>query len=360
MRRPLYHLATFGLLLGLLPVALVIADFGATFLRGFMVDRQSRGTQTLRIPSRIYHHDLAPLFSGEDTWGSARVPYFTNELGFRDVSARSVALKEKRPRVLLLGDSFAEGIGVAYPDTFAGRAGSQILNAAVSSYSPIIHYRKARHLMETVGLEFQSVVVLIDLSDGHDAQFYRLGDEDYVEETFPLDGNSWGRLTARDSLSWFLGNHTTILGPWYEAAFCRRHADECQYSLWNERGKWPSDDQLWSEFGEKGLSEGGDYMEALRRLLNARGIPMTIVIYPWPYQIFHGQKKNRFTDYWHRWAKERDVAIVDLFPAFIDAGAPRDVLNRYFIPRDVHWNAEGHAFVANRLKAALTPSRLLE
>jgi hypothetical protein len=358
MRRPLLHAATFALLLALLPIALVVADFGATALRKLLISRGMPTHPKLRITSSIYHHDLAPLYSGEDEWGGARVPYFTNELGFRDVGPRAIDRNE-RGRVLVLGDSFAEGMGVPYPETVPGRLGPRTLNAAVSSYSPVIHYRKARHLLETVGLRVDSVLVFVDLSDAHDARFFRLNDRDVVEETIPLDRNTWGNLTARDSLSWLLANHTTVLGAWYEASFCRRHADDCRYSLWNERGKWPSDVRLWEEFGRDGLEKMSTHLDRLREVLDTRGIEMTIVIYPWPSQIFRGEKDDRHSEFWRQWTRERGVPLVDLYPDFIAAGPPRRTLERYFIPRDVHWNAAGHAFVAERL-ARFKSSRLLE
>ena len=43
--------------------------------------------------------------------------------------------------------------------------GVEVLNAAVVSYSPVIHARKLRHLLVDLGLEVDEVVVLLDVSD---------------------------------------------------------------------------------------------------------------------------------------------------------------------------------------------------
>jgi hypothetical protein len=78
-----------------------------------------------RTANNEYHHDLAPN---------------TNSLGFKDGSTRIVPLVRDGRRVLLIGDSFTEGVGVPFDQTFAGllyQAGLEgtkkveFLNAAV-------------------------------------------------------------------------------------------------------------------------------------------------------------------------------------------------------------------------------------
>ena len=75
----------------------------------------------------------------------------------------------------MIGDSFTEGVGIEFKNTFAGilqqrlaQNDIEVLNAAVSSYSPIIYFRKTQYLLETAGLEFEHLIVFIDLSDMED------------------------------------------------------------------------------------------------------------------------------------------------------------------------------------------------
>lgn len=49
-----------------------------------------------------------------------------------------------------------------------------MLNAAVSSYSPIIYWRKIQHLIEDRKLDFDALFVFLDLSDPQDETFYKL------------------------------------------------------------------------------------------------------------------------------------------------------------------------------------------
>jgi len=101
-----------------------------------------------RIYNPVYDHGLAAGFDGFDVWGEARYRLITDSLGFKDTSTREVPLKSASRRILLIGDSFTEGIGQPFENTFAGllaqegakRSGRvEFLNAGVASYSPTIY-----------------------------------------------------------------------------------------------------------------------------------------------------------------------------------------------------------------------------
>ena len=104
-----------------------------------------------RIANPVYDHGFAANFDGHDVWGDLRYSLATNSLGFKDASVRDVPLKPDSRRILLIGDSFPEAIGMSFEDSFVGqlyRTGQQrsekleFLNAGVASYSPRIYYKK--------------------------------------------------------------------------------------------------------------------------------------------------------------------------------------------------------------------------
>src|SRR5215470_18819982 len=163
---------------------------GLFLLFDFAWSSLTRGEETqgaARIANPVYDHGFSAKFEGYDVWGEVRYPLITNSLGFKDASPRDVPLKSSARRILLIGDSFAEGIGMSFEDSFAGqlqRAGEarservEFLNAGVASYSPSIYYRKIKHLLEA-GLQFDEVVVFSDTSDVTDeATSYFCIDED--------------------------------------------------------------------------------------------------------------------------------------------------------------------------------------
>ena len=82
-------------------------------------------------------------------------------------------------RLLLLGDSFVEGMGFSYGDTFAGRLahelkaeGIEVLNGGTRSHSPKLYYLKLRYLTEVRGFKFDEVYVFVDISDIQDEIVY--------------------------------------------------------------------------------------------------------------------------------------------------------------------------------------------
>ena len=85
-----------------------------------ITDRMPGSKSPARIANAQYHHGLAANFSGYDVWGGSTYRFYTNGLGFKDGSSRRVPLIEDYRRVLLIGDSFTEGIGVPFDQTFAG------------------------------------------------------------------------------------------------------------------------------------------------------------------------------------------------------------------------------------------------
>ena len=109
-----------------------------------------------RIPSKIYHHAIMPNIDKVEKWGgqiSKRI--ITNSIGFFDKKNRKVLkTNPQKKRILLIGDSFIEGSGLDYKDTFAGLLDNhlgnnyEILNSALGSYSPSIYFKKTQHYLK--------------------------------------------------------------------------------------------------------------------------------------------------------------------------------------------------------------------
>jgi hypothetical protein len=124
-----------------------------------------------RQNSSVYHHDLKANASSDNAvWGSWVYKVYTDSLGFKSDSVKSTPLSSERHRIIFIGDSFTEGIGFDYESTFVGRIaqalsdnGIDVLNAGVSSYSPIIYWRKLKYLIEDTSLEFDEVLANMNM-----------------------------------------------------------------------------------------------------------------------------------------------------------------------------------------------------
>jgi hypothetical protein len=324
-----------------------------------------------RIPDPAYHHTLAPNFDGYDNWGDTRFRVFTNSLGFRDARVRDVAMSSPVRRVLLMGDSFTEGLGVDFEDSFAGMlyaAGMsrsdkiELLDAGVISYSPVLYYRKTKSLIER-GFHFDEVVVFSDLSDVRDeATGYFCQDENPGYQKYC--GDSLPFYAERDDLGSGLARHFVVTDKvrllakvWLQ----RLSGNQKRLKL------GPTSETAWLFPGEDG---GNDYaplgieggvtrslanMRMLADLLQRNGIPMTIVVYPWPALIAAYDPENRQVTMWRDFcARNSCKKFIDLFPAFkAEKDAHDDWYERLFIFGDFHLSAAGNRLMFRELAKQL-------
>jgi hypothetical protein len=299
------------------------------------------------VPHPVYHHALRANADYESGWGWIRYKVRTNSLGMKDARVRDVPLRSESKRVLLMGDSFTEGVGIEHKNTFAGvlarrftGAGVEFLNGGVASYSPTVYLRKIRHLVDSVGLQIEHVSVAIDMSD--------IGDEIGYSH-----GRDWkDHVSFSQAVKKFLGEHTMLIGAlwvWIREIKEAMNSEKL-LGLHQRKCKWAMDEDAWKSYGERGMTLAVQHMTELHEFLMSKNITMNVMIYPWPDQIMLKDLDCRQVKTWTTWAKEHNVDLINLFPEFIGSAHPEEILKRYFIRGDVHWNEAGHALVASRLE----------
>jgi hypothetical protein len=340
-------------------VATVLGDLGFTFVSSTLRPDFQRRRSTFRVRSETYHHGLKPGVSADgERWGPLLVSYRINSLGFRDKEVREVPLASAAWRVVLIGDSFTEGIGVRWEDTFAGIAdralasrGMEVLNAGVASFSPILYLRRVRDLLETVGLRFDHLVVFLDLGDIQDEVTYTLDAHGDVvsREARRLREERANQVYGRPFFLRSLGvrralqRHTILLARLYALA------DALLARGPRRAVAWTVDRQAFEDYGREGLASARTHMDALQELLAQHGIGLTVAVYPWPDQVLLGDRDSTQVSVWRAWAAERGAGFIDYFPRFVGVGDPRERVRHDFIPGDIHWNEAGHRIVAEAL-----------
>lgn len=317
-----------------------------------------------RVSNDYYHHDLKPNFSTDSAmWGPLVYKVRTNSLGFRDTIVRAVPPRATRPRVLLIGDSFTEGLGVRYDSTVGGIlttrlavAGLEVVNAAVLSYSPAIYWKKIQYLLEQRSLEISAVVVFIDISDiEDDALAYRIDSAGRVVDAPELAPSLIGRW-AHNSISLRAASKLLrIVHPHapYGGCFSQDVMQDADC-----RAGWTLSPTLMKRYGTRGLTLADAHMSELAKLLRARNIPLTVVVYPWPQQLQWDDRHSLQESHWRTWSAREGAHFISLFAAFFGAADAEGLgpsLRRLFITNDVHWNAAGHRLVADTVTARLTP-----
>jgi lysophospholipase L1-like esterase len=341
-----------------------------------------------RIAVKEYHHGLLANFEGYARWREFRYRFYTNSLAFRDFAVRQIPLRSDHRRVLLIGDSFTEGLGVTFEESYAGllyRAGQQraqpieFLNAAVSSYSPVIYYKKVKYFLDR-GLTFDEVVVFSDISDVQDeaTSYFCIDDHAEYRKNCPTS-NSTNAGDARPDFAPSVG--VTHSDRWLHEHFVitdsammmteyalrwlsnnRRDRDEI--TTWYPRAGWTIPGYNvsvdYAPLGiEGGIARSRQNMQELADLLREHNIPLTIVVYPWPLQLALDDRNSRQERIWRDFCADNCKAFIDLFPAFFaEKEAHDDWYRRLFIYGDVHLSVAGNQRIFETLASHLLASHV--
>ena len=348
-----YPNATFAIIL---LFAIIILDFISALI--FIPENYN----SFRCPHPYYHHGLLPNRHDENIWGQKVFKVFTNSLGFKDMECRDIEKDSDKNRILFIGDSYTEGVGMTWEESFVGILDAslpdiEIFNAGVVSYSPKFYYLKTKYLIEKKGLKFDELYVFIDNSDPLNEITY--------EDFEPHDENSFIRfrfqarryLYTYSYLYYSISNkinsnkRNPVTERWNPASGGSM-LDELEV----ENSEFIAATLSWSytldyyeKWGKKGLRLATENMNLLSELCNQNNIKVTIVIYPWPSIIDQRDPYNIQVGFWEKYCTMNNIGFINLYPYFINETNPTEMIQQYFIPGDVHWNIEGNQYVAEVL-----------
>ena len=108
--------------------------------------------KSYRIKNAFFHHSLKPNIKVDSNWGGIKYKTCTNNYGFRENCSNERLKNDNLQNILFIGDSFTEGLGLAYEKTFVGLyekySKNKVFNLAVTSYSPIIYFNKIKYYID--------------------------------------------------------------------------------------------------------------------------------------------------------------------------------------------------------------------
>jgi len=343
---------------------------GTLYFKQTLRDRESRKKSGVRVMHPDYHHGLKPLAKGMETWGRDSFLLCTNSLGMRDREPRQVPWGSDRKRVVWIGDSFTEGLGVGFEASFMGLFAQNAppdvehLNMGVVSYSPELYARKLEdHLKK--GLRVDTLVVCLDNSDIQDEILYHSIYDQTPTIHFYMDSNLAGTAggspdTARTvmyrlqslyrnthSLTWQLLEGTLhdgdpgngALSPWDR----RYH---------HERAHVATDTAVLRRWGRLGLSYMSTNMDRIRKMAREKGFAMKVVIYPWPNHVADGAFDNAYTRYWTDYCATHGIQMINLFECFrvlSDRIGGQRVVDSLYIKGDMHFTRAGNRFLYDEM-----------
>jgi hypothetical protein len=332
---------------------------------GFLtLERANSEAKNIRMSHPFYHHGLKKMISnGKDKWGNTEYEISTNSFGFKSSDTLTVSVYSSNHRILLIGDSFTEGIGIPYDNTFSGlleqkrkKYPIEIYNAGCVSYSPKIYYLKIKYLIEKEKFYFDNIYVFIDISDIQDEIMYK----DFKPADISFDTIVENKSEDEGFLQKINRHHAcfSVLRLLKRKLIPRkaRPKESQMISQWtfeayySEREKWTSLSDKDYPWIPEGQAYAYSHMDSLYQICQKNNISMSIIVYPWPWQITKGLTSDRHTEYWEKFCLDKNIPFLNLYPNFIQSDtSSSEIISKLFIKGDCHWNNNGHKFVYNQL-----------
>ena len=116
-----------------------------------------------------------------------------------------------------------------------------------------------------------------------------------------------------------------------------------------DRGFWTFDENKFNEV-KIGLLQSEKYLIKLFELLKENEINSTLIVYPWPTQIFYGDDYHEA--YWKNFSEKYEINFVSIYDEFKKENK-RDFIFDNFIYGDIHWNLNGTTRVKDKIVESL-------
>ena len=307
-----------------------------------------------RIKNLYFHHTLKANVKTKSYWGDIEYNTCTNSQGFR-IRCEKKNDKKNSYNIIFLGDSFTEGLGLNYEKTFVGLyeefSNNAVLNMGVTSYSPIIYLNKIKYFLAQ-GLKIDSVIVFIDISDIDDEANYYIKCQ---ESIYVCDRNKVikGANTKKNKVNPINSNFPLANFIKTKTKELKRKIKPKNY-IYREnfqRSEWTYSDNF-SNY-KLGVENSLKYMKLLSNILSKKNINLSVAVYPHPATLLYDKKNSKQVEIWKNFCEARCLNFINFFPTFFDEINNKnemEVIEKYFIQNDIHFNEEGNKKIFNLLK----------
>ena len=340
--------------------------FGKNFINFFFVNNKPV------ISHSVYHHDLDRNVSKFQRYSSvSKYRLCTNEYGFKS----NCDAKNKQSKFInyaFIGDSFTEGVGLNYEDTFVGKFAKKknskvVVNLGIASYFPKIYYKKIQYLLNQ-GFTFERIIIFIDVGDIHDENSYELIDNKSIKSKSALESIN---LIYQDYSN--LYKTKKILKTYLPVTFLgyvkiinlrnfiinnnkgsENHPSRDNLlinSRWTYENKFSEKDSKWIK---KGIDESKHYIDKIFELGKTYDFEISLAVYPWPAQILYDDDtgKVEIGNLWKIYCKNRCEYFINYLDDFHEMKKrinKNKIVKLYYFKNDVHFNKIGNDFIFNKL-----------
>mgnify|MGYP001243530767 CR=1 FL=1 len=305
--------------------------------------------KSYRIKHDYFHHTLKPNIKVDSKWGNLIYKTCTDEFGFRTSCQESE--KKSNKNIIIIGDSTIEGLGLNYDKIFPGMLKKSykknIINMGVTSYSPIIYFKKIQYYIDN-GLDVDEVFVFIDISDIDDESIYYECEKKKSVCTKSLDKlaniNKFNEVEKKffplfDQVKLIIKQIKRKIKP---KVYIYRKDYHRSYWTYSE-----NNNQI-----NKGIKNATANMSKLYEYLSKKNIPISVGVYPIPGQILHDVETSKQVEIWRNFCIKKCKNFINLFPIFFEEKSKlsdMDIVKKYYLKHDVHFNELGHEKIFKEL-----------
>ena len=322
-----------------------------------------------KIKSYYYHHDLGPNGHWIERWGYAKSRIYTNNLGFKDKKIRTIDFKKNN--ILFIGDSFTEGVGVEFENSFVGiiekiitkrNTDFTVLNAGVASYSPIIILSKLHYIIKNE-TPITKVFVVICEGDFYDDIFryksidanYIVEHDDFINNKILISSNNF--IKSNTLLYQFikeifpLSNLIARLKNMNKKKEGQKYSEEQILVKFSNKEDWAhvTDERDFSGWGIRGLEKSTIYLKKINELLKKNNIDLTLIFIEEAVSMLNRKDTTYYKNHWTNFSKKNDVDFIFIEDYHLNNKDKFKVYKNLFFQGDNHFNNMGNKMIANEI-----------
>ena len=314
----------------------------------------------IRIDHPIYHHGFRKnVIYNEAKSFDGNFSLCTDNHGFK---YHCNELRKKKFDFAFIGDSFVEGVGLPYKDTFVGifeeNSKKSVANLSVTSYGTKIYLSKIDFLLKN-NYYFDHVIVFIDVSDLYDDNTFYLLNEDlsvwekdakkkslkrrkFLRYNFPLTNYFTYVIKMNNRINREVPPLKSLKPIYTKKA--------------NLKAEWTysTQDKIngYTDPISKTKIEMIKNIEKLYILLKKNNIKMSLAVYPWPQTLESDTVDSQHVKMWKDFCLNKCEKFINFFPFFFNEKKKSsyiDVLKEFYFWNDVHFNKKGNIILGEKL-----------
>ncbi len=288
----------------------------------------------------------------------------TNDLGFRDFSSSD--LDRTQEYIILIGDSFVEGVGLNYNETIGYKLneimGFTFLNAGVSSYSPYIYNKKVKTILRNnQNLKVKKVLLFLDKSDPIDDfnnKYHELPQKFSLKNESPkykknLSESFISYLLLKKFNNFFEENLRSLKYRYQLSnitdedffSFTQNQVNAFK-SIGNRKSisSWYTDEKKWTDMTKKKLMFSIKQIEDLDKFLKILNIELVVVLFPWAYELFDQSAASVYQEFTSKKLFELNIKTFSCYKSFQKENIldQLELIGQSFQFADIHYNNFGN------------------